>query len=670
MQSLVQAQALAREAVFARAREDFNYFMQTVVQDEYGRPIRQAAHHRVWVAHMEACWAAKKHAAIFAPWAHGKCQSFDSKVQLAGGLEMPIGELAALGTDVQVLAWDDRTFEWCPALGRAFANGRHRLRRFTLDSGRHVEVTDEHPFYQVKGWVAAKDLCLNDQVAVARRLPDMGRLHLREGEASLLGYMNGDGGVTTGATFTKEDALVRADVARCAALLGFKSHLVKQTTRCSTLCLSNGVRNWLRQHGLFGKKSTAKTTPIALWTAPLHQIAEYLGAYFSCDGGVSSASRTIDFYSTSKPLLIDAQSLLLRFGITSVLARKRGKYRGEVHWSWRLTISGNEALHRFRDCIPLVGSKHAALQALDLSRVQYHANRDLVPVEFRSMLTRSAPWHRRNSGVVTDQVVVFGLTRGNVRRAALAEGNADVLRLVHDNVSWERIIAIEDLGEQETYGLEVDGIQTYVSGGVIVHNTSQLVGRVAWELGRNPNLRIKIISNTDENAGDRVMAVSRLILSKRYRAVFPHIIPARKEKHLPTKWTQHEIRIEKSGSSIDPSVESYGVLGSGTGSRADLEIYDDIVDQKNAIDEPRLRPKIVYDFDRVWMSRLEPDGRAMLIGSLWHQADCHHAILQREAWCSLRQYVSGDFTRLDQEVYGIFEGYPIPRMYPALRVAA
>lgn len=196
--------------------------------------------------------------------------------------------------------------------------------------------------------------------------------------------------------------------------------------------------------------------------------------------------------------------------------------------------------------------------------------------------------------------------------------------------------------------------------------TTQLtIGRIAYELGKDVNLRCKIVCQNDDKAMERAMGVSALISSPRYRLLFPNVreVPkeSRRDRRAIARWTQHELFLDRPGFAIDPSVQAAGVLSAGTGGRSDLNFYDDIVDQRNAIDEPALRPKVANNVDNVWQQRLEPGGRAALIGTPWHMADFTHVILERPAWCVLRQWVSEDCRRIEQEVYNAPADYPIPR---------
>ena len=196
------------------------------------------------------------------------------------------------------------------------------------------------------------------------------------------------------------------------------------------------------------------------------------------------------------------------------------------------------------------------------------------------------------------------------------------------------------------------------------------VARPGYELGRNTNLRVKVVCNDDKTAMKRVSEVARVIQTPQYRMVFPNVQPA--QAHTTSerkKWTQHEIILRRTGAAIDPSLGAYGVFATGVGGRADLLIFDDIVDERNAIMNPTMRKKVISALDNTWMSRLEPAGRPLYIGTMWHLEDCSHEILRRPAWCVLRMWVSDDFERLEMEVYNPDDQYPLPRMQSAVRLA-
>lgn len=194
--------------------------------------------------------------------------------------------------------------------------------------------------------------------------------------------------------------------------------------------------------------------------------------------------------------------------------------------------------------------------------------------------------------------------------------------------------------------------------------TNQLVARIAWELGRDPDLRVKMVCQTSPNAAKRLSTVAALLRSPLYRFIFPHIRMASKQsaKRQQTGAGSFAIWIERVGFAVDASIEAMGVLGSGTGGRADLLVLDDVVDRRNAIDEPALRDKVAENIDEVWLTRVDPEiGRVWYIGTPWHMDDYSHRILERpETWCVLRQPIADDFKCIEQEVYGSDDDYPIP----------
>ena len=195
--------------------------------------------------------------------------------------------------------------------------------------------------------------------------------------------------------------------------------------------------------------------------------------------------------------------------------------------------------------------------------------------------------------------------------------------------------------------------------------TNQLVvGLPTWLVGHDQSLRAKVVCNNDAKAMERVMGISTVLRSPHYRIVFPTVraVPLAKvaKTGQQNKWTQHEIFLDRPGFSLDATFQAAGVLSGGIGGRCDLMIFDDCVDQKNAIDHPAERERVINNIDHVWMSRMEPDARLLYVGTPWHQADYSHQILERSAWCVLRQSISEDFKRIEMEVYNPPPGYPLP----------
>jgi len=197
--------------------------------------------------------------------------------------------------------------------------------------------------------------------------------------------------------------------------------------------------------------------------------------------------------------------------------------------------------------------------------------------------------------------------------------------------------------------------------------TIGLIARIAWEIGRDPSLRVKVVSSVDDVASERVEAVAELISKNAaYRATFPNVRPGKRTtRRKGEEFTQHEILLERPGFSVDPTVKAYGVMSAGTGGRADLLIFDDTVSRENSLTEER-REAVTTRVDSVWMSRLEPTGRVIWTANPWHNEDHTHKLRARPAWCVLWQPVSKDKTCIEQYVYNARDDYPLPRLERAL----
>lgn len=166
------------------------------------------------------------------------------------------------------------------------------------------------------------------------------------------------------------------------------------------------------------------------------------------------------------------------------------------------------------------------------------------------------------------------------------------------------------------------------------------VARPIWELGRNPNLRVKIVCNDLPKARKRLRSIrSNMTQNTRIQDVFPHLAPDN-----PEEWTLDSLTVRRSSLAPDPSIETRGVLTAGTGSRADLIIFDDICDYRNSIKNPNERERVKSSFFEDWINLLEPDGRAVVIGTLWHRLDTLHALLGNSEWVFLKTLING---RLD-----------------------
>lgn len=188
-------------------------------------------------------------------------------------------------------------------------------------------------------------------------------------------------------------------------------------------------------------------------------------------------------------------------------------------------------------------------------------------------------------------------------------------------------------------------------------SSSFAVPLISWLVGNDVQRRIKVVSNSDAQAKQRVASVKQLMESVAYRKVFPEVRPG-------AKWSDHELFVRRQGYSLDPSVHARGVFTIGVGGRADVIVFDDVVDQKNS-EDPTQRRKVRNMVDQTWLTRLDrkpgvPEPLVLWIATPWHVDDATHGLMATPGWCTLTQSCSVDCTEFRQEVSGALIGVPYP----------
>ncbi len=194
-----------------------------------------------------------------------------------------------------------------------------------------------------------------------------------------------------------------------------------------------------------------------------------------------------------------------------------------------------------------------------------------------------------------------------------------------------------------------------------------VIARTLQFLGENPNNRVFIVCNADDNAAARVESISKYIeYDKDYHLVYPEVRPGDK-----TEWGRHKLMVQRQSLSKDGSVEAWGITSSGTGAGCDFLIVDDPVDLRNAVLNPALRIQVKDAFRNVWSSRLAPNGFKIYIATAWHNDDLTAEMLKNSEWCFLVIKVSDDFSCMDCEspLKGKFQ-IPLWSLWPKEKLVA
>lgn len=164
----------------------------------------------------------------------------------------------------------------------------------------------------------------------------------------------------------------------------------------------------------------------------------------------------------------------------------------------------------------------------------------------------------------------------------------------------------------------------------------QVCGRVLWELGRDPGLRVKIVCATDAVAAERTRFLRDAVARNLWvRDAFPHLRPG-------DLWRDDAFTIQRPANVIGPSVAAFGVGAGSTGTRADLLVCDDLVDVRSLRSKAE-RDRVASYFAHNLMNLLEPDGRCWCLCTPWHADDLNARLKSNPAFAVLRRPVGEDF---------------------------
>lgn len=163
------------------------------------------------------------------------------------------------------------------------------------------------------------------------------------------------------------------------------------------------------------------------------------------------------------------------------------------------------------------------------------------------------------------------------------------------------------------------------------HGKSAMVAfRVAWELTRDPTLRILYISSTSNLATKQLKFIKDIITSDTYRLYWPDMVE--KDEAKREKWTEREISVDhpirKEWSIRDPSIFTAGLTSNIVGMHCDIAVLDDVVVQGNAYtEEGRDKVKNQYSL----LSSIETaNAREWVVGTRYHPNDLYADLIGME----------------------------------------
>jgi hypothetical protein len=160
------------------------------------------------------------------------------------------------------------------------------------------------------------------------------------------------------------------------------------------------------------------------------------------------------------------------------------------------------------------------------------------------------------------------------------------------------------------------------------HGKSALIAyRVAWELTKDPTLRVLYISATSNLASKQLGFIKQIFESDVHQHYWPdHINP---EEGKRKTWTKSEIELDHPLREVenirDPSIMTAGLTTGITGLHFDIAVLDDVVVYENAYtQEGRNRVETQYSL----LASIEGTGaREWVVGTRYHPKDLYSIML-------------------------------------------
>ena len=432
----------------------------------------------------------------FANYGFNKCLPARARVvDWCTGRVVRVGEIVrGEAKGVWVVSLDEARLRLVPRpVVAAFPSGKAQVYALRTATGRVLEATANPPVYTPEGWRPLGTLAPGDYVALPRHLSYRPSLHLEGHELDLLGFALAEGHLRHPSGVYLYTSSEEELAAMEEALRAFPSTRARVVWRRGVAHVyvgrvdrrqEAGAVAFLRRMGLLGLDAKTKRLPEAVFGLPPEEVARFLGRLWTGDGGVDPKGRLIHYATASKELAWGVQHLLLRLGLQSRLVEKRfsGGYKGYAVY----LLGGLEAARRFAETVGpyLVGKRRQDLEALLASWEKAgRSTRDALPLAFleevRAAVAEVAQGQVADllweAGLAEGLLCLGrgrrGLSRATVGRLAALTGSLALLRLAGAEVYWDRVEAVEPLGEEEVFDLTVEGTHTFVAEDVIVHNS-------------------------------------------------------------------------------------------------------------------------------------------------------------------------------------------------------
>ncbi|HXW74614.1 MAG TPA: error-prone DNA polymerase [Steroidobacteraceae bacterium] len=359
--------------------------------------------------------------------------------------------------------------------------------------GHTITATVEHPFLTMGGWRSLGKLRVGDCVAAARSLPVRGRRRWPRHQIVVLADLIAEGNLCHPSTFffytTAEWHC--EDFVRAVEKFPNTRAVIERHRSCFSVRVRRIDRNypaaaitWAQRLGIRGFCAREKHLPPEALELLRGNIALLLARLWDGDGSLSVTAGHASYDTASRRLAGEVQYLLLRLGIVARLYRRVRSYKGQMLTHYVVVVTG-ETLRLFWKYVGrrfLDPEKRRRSQVL-ATRRRGRMSRDIIPADVRAVIRRereraqlTCSGMARASGLAMREICScggskIGFRRFVIERLATVLRSRELERLAYSDIYWDRVVAMEELGSEATYDLQIEGDHNFLANNLIVHNS-------------------------------------------------------------------------------------------------------------------------------------------------------------------------------------------------------
>ncbi|NBT49445.1 MAG: hypothetical protein EBT07_16825, partial [Actinobacteria bacterium] len=154
------------------------------------------------------------------------------------------------------------------------------------------------------------------------------------------------------------------------------------------------------------------------------------------------------------------------------------------------------------------------------------------------------------------------------------------------------------------------------------------VNYCVYRIAMNPNVKITIVSKTQERAKEYLYSIKQRLNHERWSKMQAIYGSAGGWKEDSDSWKADRIYVARDSTEKDPTVQALGIGGQITGARSDLIILDDVVTTTNAHEWE----KQLLWLQREVITRLGDAGKLLIVGTRIAANDLYREIRNPEHW--------------------------------------